>query len=61
MAYSNIKYAVEDQVATITLTRPEVKNAFNDVMLDEPAPPKPAAKKKAAPKPARKKRPKGKS
>lgn len=27
--------AVADQVATVTLSRPEVKNAFNDVMLRE--------------------------
>ena len=35
MAYTTIRTNVTDQVATITLTRPEVKNAFNDVMLDE--------------------------
>ena len=35
MSYETIRTEVSDQVATITLTRPEVKNAFNDVMLDE--------------------------
>lgn len=35
MSYTTIRTEVADQVATITLTRPEVKNAFNDVMLDE--------------------------
>ncbi len=35
MSYKTIRTGVADQVATITLTRPEVKNAFNDVMLDE--------------------------
>jgi enoyl-CoA hydratase/carnithine racemase len=35
MGYTTIRTNVTDQVATITLTRPEVKNAFNDVMLDE--------------------------
>ncbi len=33
--YTTIRVAIEEQVATITLSRPEVKNAFNDVMLDE--------------------------
>ena len=33
--YTTIRIAIEEQVATITLSRPEVKNAFNDVMLDE--------------------------
>jgi methylglutaconyl-CoA hydratase len=33
--YTTIKLEKKDGVATITLTRPEVKNAFNDVMLDE--------------------------
>ena len=35
MGYTTIRTEVEKSVATITLTRPEVKNAFNDVMLDE--------------------------
>ena len=35
MGYTTIRTEVTDQVATVTLTRPEVKNAFNDVMLDE--------------------------
>jgi len=32
MVYTTIRTDVTDQVATITLTRPEVKNAFNDVI-----------------------------
>jgi methylglutaconyl-CoA hydratase len=35
MSYTTIATGTADSVATITLTRPEVKNAFNDVMLDE--------------------------
>jgi methylglutaconyl-CoA hydratase len=35
MSYTTIRTEVDNQVAKITLTRPEVKNAFNDVMLDE--------------------------
>jgi methylglutaconyl-CoA hydratase len=35
MTYTTIRTEIADQVATITLSRPEVKNAFNDVMLDE--------------------------
>ena len=35
MGYTTIRTEVAESVATITLTRPEVKNAFNDVMLDE--------------------------
>ncbi len=33
--YTTLKTSVEDEVATVTLSRPEVKNAFNDVMLGE--------------------------
>jgi methylglutaconyl-CoA hydratase len=33
--FETIRVRVEDGVATITLARPEVKNAFNDTMLDE--------------------------
>lgn len=35
MAYTTILYAVSDGVATLTFNRPEVRNAFNDVMADE--------------------------
>lgn len=35
LAYSNIKYAVEDRVATITLNRPHRLNAFTYEMGDE--------------------------
>ena len=35
MTYSTIRYEVADGVATITLNRPEVRNAFNDQMADE--------------------------
>lgn len=35
MAYTTILYAVADGVATLTFNRPEVRNAFNDVMADE--------------------------
>lgn len=35
MAYTTILYAVADGVATLTFHRPEVRNAFNDVMADE--------------------------
>jgi methylglutaconyl-CoA hydratase len=33
--YKTIKIAVANEVATVTLSRPEVKNAFDDVMLSE--------------------------
>jgi methylglutaconyl-CoA hydratase len=33
--YTTIRTAVADEVATVTLSRPEVKNAFDDVMLAE--------------------------
>ena len=33
--YTTIKVSIANEVATVTLSRPEVKNAFNDVMLDE--------------------------
>jgi methylglutaconyl-CoA hydratase len=33
--HTTLKTVVADQVATVTLSRPEVKNAFNDVMLRE--------------------------
>ncbi|MBD3349042.1 MAG: enoyl-CoA hydratase/isomerase family protein [Candidatus Eisenbacteria bacterium] len=33
--HKTLRTSVDDQVATITLARPEVKNAFNDVMLGE--------------------------
>ena len=35
MDYSEISYAVEDGVATLTLDRPQVLNAFTEHMLDE--------------------------
>ena len=35
MAYENILYRVEDQVATITLNRPEVSNGFNIPTCEE--------------------------
>jgi methylglutaconyl-CoA hydratase len=35
MSYETIRTDIAGEVATITLDRPEVKNAFNDVMLDE--------------------------
>ena len=35
MAYSTILYDLADQVATITFNRPEVRNAFNEVMAEE--------------------------
>lgn len=33
--HKTLKTSVADRVATVTLSRPEVKNAFNDVMLRE--------------------------
>ena len=33
--YKTIRTAVANEVATVTLSRPEVKNAFDDVMLSE--------------------------
>jgi len=33
--YKTLRTSVEGEVATVTLSRPEVKNAFNDVMLGE--------------------------
>jgi 2-(1,2-epoxy-1,2-dihydrophenyl)acetyl-CoA isomerase len=33
--YEHITYAVEDSVATITLDRPDVYNAFNEAMIEE--------------------------
>jgi methylglutaconyl-CoA hydratase len=33
--FKTIRIGIEEGVATVTLARPEVKNAFNDVMLDE--------------------------
>src|SRR5262245_6013054 len=35
MAYITILYEPVDGVATLTFNRPEVRNAFNDVMADE--------------------------
>jgi len=35
MAYSTILYDLADEVATLTLNRPEVRNAFDDVMAEE--------------------------
>jgi 2-(1,2-epoxy-1,2-dihydrophenyl)acetyl-CoA isomerase len=35
MAYSTILYDLADGVATLTFNRPEVRNAFNDVMAEE--------------------------
>ncbi len=35
MSYSTILYELTDGVVTITFNRPEVRNAFNDVMADE--------------------------
>lgn len=35
MAYSTILYDLADNVATLTFNRPEVRNAFNDVMAAE--------------------------
>lgn len=35
MAYSTILYDLTDGVATLTFNRPEVRNAFNDVMAEE--------------------------
>ena len=35
MAYSTLLYEVADGVATMTLNRPEVRNAFNDQMAEE--------------------------
>jgi len=35
MTYQDIKYNVEDYIATITLNRPETLNAFTPTMLDE--------------------------
>jgi len=35
MTYSTILYEVTDAVATITLNRPEVRNAFNEQMAEE--------------------------
>lgn len=35
MAYSTILYDFADGVATLTLNRPQVRNAFNDVMAEE--------------------------
>ena len=35
MAYETILYSVEDEVATLTLNRPEVQNGFNIPVCDE--------------------------
>lgn len=35
MAYTTILYDVADGVATLTFNRPEVRNAFNDLMAEE--------------------------
>lgn len=35
MAYTTLLYTVTDGVATLTFNRPEVRNAFNDVMAEE--------------------------
>ncbi len=35
MSYTTILYAVSDGVATLTFNRPEVRNAFNEVMAEE--------------------------
>jgi methylglutaconyl-CoA hydratase len=33
--FTTVRVVISDEVATVTLARPEVKNAFNDVMLSE--------------------------
>jgi len=33
--YQTITFAIENQIAKITLNRPEIHNAFNDVMIEE--------------------------
>ena len=35
MSYQDILYAVEDGIATITMNRPDMLNAFTSTMLDE--------------------------
>ena len=35
MAYETILYSVEEEVATLTLNRPEVQNGFNIQVCDE--------------------------
>lgn len=39
MAYEQIIYTREDGVATITLNRPQVLNAFTPIMIAEKRPP----------------------
>jgi methylglutaconyl-CoA hydratase len=34
-AYETVVFCVEDRVARVTLNRPEIRNAFNDVMIRE--------------------------
>jgi methylglutaconyl-CoA hydratase len=33
--YQTVVYSIEDHVAKVTLNRPEIRNAFNDVMIGE--------------------------
>jgi methylglutaconyl-CoA hydratase len=33
--YQTITFAIENQIAKVTLNRPEIHNAFNDVMIEE--------------------------
>ena len=35
MSYQDILYEVEDGIATVTMNRPDMLNAFTGVMLDE--------------------------
>ncbi|HXZ07046.1 MAG TPA: enoyl-CoA hydratase-related protein, partial [Paraburkholderia sp.] len=35
MQYENLSVAFADQVATVTLNRPDVRNAFNEAMIAE--------------------------
>ncbi|WLH14819.1 crotonase/enoyl-CoA hydratase family protein [Pseudomonas hefeiensis] len=35
MAYSTVRYVIEENILTLTLNRPQRMNAFNDIMRDE--------------------------
>jgi methylglutaconyl-CoA hydratase len=35
MPFETIKTSIKDNIATLTLNRPEVRNAFNDVLIEE--------------------------